>query len=87
MDSRILLECLQPNVLLSQQTSRWLKLGAQCFLCLKQEGLVNRLLLIRQPVVDSDHQMSFIGLITYFNLQALNLIIAVSQRQLFHFLT
>jgi len=34
-------------------------------------------------VVDPDHQMSFIGLVPDFHLPALNLIVAVSQRQLF----
>lgn len=30
---------------------------------LKQEGLINRLPLVRWPIVDPYHQMSFIGLI------------------------
>lgn len=39
---------------------------------LKQEGIINLLPLIRQLVVDSAYQMSFIDLFPNFNTQSLN---------------
>jgi len=50
---------------------------------LKQKGLVNRLSLIRQPVEDPDHHVSFTSLVSDLKPQAFNLISSVSQRQLF----
>jgi len=52
-------------------------------LYLKNASLVHRLLLISQPVVDTDHQMSFICLVSDFYPQAVDLIMTISQRQLF----
>ena len=49
---------------------------------LKQEGLIDRLHLIRWAVVDPDHQLFFIGLIPILNKQALNLFLTVSHREL-----
>lgn len=43
----------------------------------------SRIPLIRQPIVESDHQKSFIDLVPNFNPWALNLTIAISQRQPF----
>lgn len=39
--------------------------------------------MIRWPVVDPDHQLSFVGLNPDFNPQARNLCLTISQRQLF----
>jgi len=47
-----------------------------------QEGPIKRLLMIRWPAADSDHQPSFIGLILIFNPQALYLFLNVSEREL-----
>ena len=45
----------------------------------EQEDLIHRLPVIRQPVVDPDHQMCFIDVVPSFNPNALNLTVAVSQ--------
>jgi len=50
---------------------------------LKQEGLVSRLPLIRQPLVDPDHRVPFIDLLSNFDPQGLNLFVTVSQKHLF----
>lgn len=39
-------------------------LREQHLLQLKQESLINRLPFIRQPVVDLEHQVSFVGLVS-----------------------
>ena len=49
---------------------------------LMQEGPIKRLLMIRWPAADSDHQPSFIGPILIFNPQALYLFLNVSEREL-----
>ena len=49
---------------------------------LEQESLVNSLPLIRWPVVYPYHQLTFISTIPNSNLQALDLFLTVSQREL-----
>lgn len=68
-----LLDDLQPTVLLSHQTHRWLKSSVKMRpkmrpvsavpLQLKKASLVNRLPFIRQPGVDLEHQVSFTDLV------------------------
>ena len=69
---RSLQDYLQPATLLSQHkqvvevSPQAESLSMQCFLQLKQEGLIKRLPLIRWRAGDSNHQMSFIGLVPNF---------------------
>lgn len=84
-ECRSLLDHSQLTMLFSQQISTWLKspirMGAGQFLQLKQKGLVNRPALIRWPIADPDHQLSFVGSIPNLNPQALNLFLIVSQKE------
>jgi len=56
-------------------------LWAWCLLKLNQGGPVKGIPFIMWPVADPNHLMSFICLVPNFYSQALNLIMAVSQRQ------
>ena len=56
---------------------------ADRLLQLKQDDLIYRLLLIRRSVVDPNQQMSLTGSVSHLMSQALSLMMAVSQGQLF----